>query len=408
MRRTHTGPEEAERGVRVSWDQVIAFRLSRHHLTERAPKAKLTSVLSDIAGAQAQVLTAAQMSLWPRVEGLRVEDTESAMWEQRSMVRASCMRRTMYLIPASEVSVYVRGTARRAGYEERYVLHRGVPPAELDRLLGAALDCLREPLSHTALAERVSKEAGLLLKTRRGGGWGSEGEVACVEVGGLTLSAGYMLHVAGARGVVCSGPKLGNESTSVRADKWVRHWKDMPVERAEEELVTRYLRAFGPSTVSDFAWWVGMYAGDAKEIWSKVAHDLVQVDVEGWKASVLRSDLDELLTASPEGHVTRLLPYFDSFLLGHRTKRHLVDDRHRASVYRGQGWVAPVLLVDGKAEGVWSHAKNSRGLTVEVKAFRGLPSRVSSAAKEEARRLGEFLGSPSTATTIEVGGDLRA
>jgi hypothetical protein len=43
------------------------------------------------------------------------------------------------------------------------------------------------------------------------------------------------------------------ESTFVRADKWLKRWKDIPVEKAEEQLVRVYLRAYGPSTVADFA-----------------------------------------------------------------------------------------------------------------------------------------------------------
>ena len=44
----------------VTWNQVAAFRLARHHLSERAPTKALLSVVRDMAGAQAQLLSAAQ------------------------------------------------------------------------------------------------------------------------------------------------------------------------------------------------------------------------------------------------------------------------------------------------------------------------------------------------------------
>src|SRR5215216_6932473 len=78
----------------VTWKQVAAFRLARHHLWERAPKKALLSVVRDMGGAQAQLLSAAQVSLWSRVRDLQIAQIEKALSE-RTLVKASCMRRTL-------------------------------------------------------------------------------------------------------------------------------------------------------------------------------------------------------------------------------------------------------------------------------------------------------------------------
>src|SRR2546428_4109450 len=65
---------------RASPDQVSAFRLSRHHLVKRAPASALAQVAGDMAGVQAQLLSAAQISLWARTRGLSVDDVENALW----------------------------------------------------------------------------------------------------------------------------------------------------------------------------------------------------------------------------------------------------------------------------------------------------------------------------------------
>lgn len=102
----------------VTWNQVAAFRLSRHHLSERAPKKALISVAGDMAGAQAQLLSAAQISLWSRVRGLQIAHVEEALSE-RTLVKASCMRRTLFLVPSKELAIFIRGSARRAEKEVR-------------------------------------------------------------------------------------------------------------------------------------------------------------------------------------------------------------------------------------------------------------------------------------------------
>lgn len=131
---------------------------------------------------------------------------------------------------------------------------------------------------------------------------------------------------------------------------------------------------------------------DAKDIWSKEADNLVEVDVEGSKASILMSDLPELENAKADESVVRLIPYFDSFLLGHKSHLNVVDEKNRKKVYRDQGWVSPVLLVDGRAQGVWSHIQKNNELEVKITPFSKLSSQISERMREEASDLGRFLG----------------
>jgi hypothetical protein len=266
--------------------------------------------------------------------------------------------------------------------------------------LDGVFQVLDQPRTQTELGQALSKSLGYRLKFKLGGGWGSRRKVPWLEVGNRSLPAGYLLHLAGARGALCSGPNKGNESTFIRADKWIRDWKDIQPERAEKELLYKYLRAFGPATIVDFALWTGMLVSDAKEIWSQHESEFVQVDVEGWKAAVLQSDLDDLEKADTNGSVVRLLPYFDSFILGHKSHRNIVDGTNHRRVYRPQGWVSPVLLVNGRARGVWSFARNINGVKVSVTPFSRLSNLVSSRIRQEASDLGRFFESPNVKTVI--------
>lgn len=378
----------------VSWKQVTAFRLGRQHLTRRLPRAALASAPGDIGGAQAQLLSAAQMSIWARVHGVTLSDLDAAIWNERSLAKAWCMRRTMFLVPSKDLAMFVRGSSLRAEREIRWMLNKGVPAKELERVLEAVMEALEKPITQSALAPAVSKALGLKVGYRLGGvGWGSRRRVPSVKVGSLAVPSNYLLHLAGARGVYCSGPNEGNETTFVRADRWIPHWKDMPQQRAERELLKRYLRAHGPATVADFALWTGMTATDAGKVWSTVEADMARVAVEGWGASVLKEDLPELAGARLGSPVVRLLPFFDSFLLGHRSHRNIVGPAEHNHVYRQAGWVSPVLLVDGRAAGVWSHAKKNGTLEVNVRPFVSLQPAVTSVMREEADDLGRFLGS---------------
>jgi hypothetical protein len=375
----------------VTWDQVIAFRLARHHLLERAAAKQLVSVTGDMTGAQAQLLSAAQTSLWSRLRDLQVAHVEAAL-RKRTLVKAACMRRTLFLLPAKDLAIFVRGSARRAEKEIRWALGKGVPERVVERAIEAALEVLDQPLTRPEIAERVSLRLGVRKGEYQGGGWGSRRKLDAVPVGELTYPVVELLHLVAARGVVCYGPYRGNEPTFVRADAWIPRWREISRDEAEGLLLRRYLHSFGPATAEDFALWSGIALTAAREVWGREQSRFAPVTVKGWTASVLREDLKELTQASFERPLVRLLPYFDSYLLGHKERDHLAPAQHRPKIYRPQGWIAPVVLVDGRAAAVWQHTRAADRLQVEVTKFGSLPRPVVAGIREEARDLARFLG----------------
>ena len=375
----------------VTWKQVAAFRLARHHLQERAPTKTLVSVVGDMTGAQAQLLPAAHISIWSRVRDLQMAHIEEAL-RRRTLVRAACMRRTLFLVPSKHLVIFVRGSAGRAEKEIRWARGKGVPDRVIDAAIDAALGALDEPRTRPEIAERVSRTLGVQMQAIHGGGWGSKRKVAAVPVGELTYPVVDLLHLAGARGVICYGPNRGNEPTFVRADAWIQKWQDISREQAEGILLHMYLRAFGPATVTDFALWSGLALTEARKIWAREQADLAPVNVEDWEATVLRKDLDELAQAEFERPLVRLLPYFDSYLLGHKEREHLVAMQHRPNIYRPQGWIAPVVLVDGRIAAVWEYTRDGDRLRVKVTKFGPLSRRIAASLHEEARDLSRFLG----------------
>jgi len=60
-------------------------------------------------------------------------------------------------------------------------------------------------------------------------------------------------------------------------------------------------------------------------------------------------------------------------------------------VYRDQGWLSPVVLVDGRAIGVWSHRKKGERLEITVEPFAAIPAAIRSRIEDEAGDLGRFL-----------------
>ena len=82
--------ESVTRAVKsLTWDQVTAWRLARHGL---APRVGFQDAMRRIIGVQAQVMSAAELALWARVDGLRPADVQAALWQERSLVKTWAMR----------------------------------------------------------------------------------------------------------------------------------------------------------------------------------------------------------------------------------------------------------------------------------------------------------------------------
>src|SRR2546428_3914740 len=216
---------KSEEGPVVSADQVAAFRLTRHHLATPAPKASLARVAGDMCGAQAQIMSAAALSLRARIRGLRPEDVEKALWRERTLAKVWCMRGTVHLVPADDLAVFARGCVGRANRDTHWLETHGYTATLIDRALHALRRALDRPRTRKELADIVAKTLGVSSHRKAGRGWGAARTAPGITIEGRSLPLGYMIFLACYRGIACAGPPQGNEATFVRPDVWLPKWR---------------------------------------------------------------------------------------------------------------------------------------------------------------------------------------
>src|SRR5512136_1367963 len=207
--------EEAGRdAVRVTWAQVHAFRMARHHLDTPVPKSRLAEAVSDACGIQAQVMAAAQLALRVRVRGLTLEDVEAALWQDRSLARVWCMRGTVHLVPADELTLFVRGSStRQEARVAAWMKRTGGPGSRLEQLVDAAAAAMDAPRSRPEIASRVHDLLGWPIEHSGSRGWGSPSDVPGFRVGRSVVTVADIAFVASYRGLACFGPDNGQGST---------------------------------------------------------------------------------------------------------------------------------------------------------------------------------------------------
>ena len=118
------------------------------------------------------------------------------------------------------------------------------------------------------------------------------------------------------------------------------------------------------------------------------------------RAWMLAQDAAEALD-TPAVKSVRLLPGFDQYVVAasHHAEQ-LLPNGLRGRVYRPQGWISPVLLVNGRMEGVWRHEMKGSRVEVAIEPFGDSPVWVRRAAGQEAKRLAAFLGRALSLTWV--------
>lgn len=360
----------------LTWGQVHAFRLARHHLAARRPKRDLAKVAGAIGGAQAQLLSAAELQLAVRV-ACTTADVRTALWKDRSLVKTWLMRGTLHVVPADDLPLYTaalgpqwirptKGWFQWAGMTEKDL-------ARFVDTIGGALN--GEPMTREEIIAAAAKSHSKNITD-----W-------------LRSSWGGMLKPVARSGLLCFGPSRGTKVTFVNPRLWLRSWSEMDPEDALLEVARRYLRAYAPATSSDFwRWFAPSLGGPAvRAAWSGLAKELVSVSVDGVRRQMLARDVSAILKI-PIAPSVQLLPLFDPYLMGHTSRDHLFDRVHRWKVSRVAGWISAVVLVDGRVVGTWTHTAARDTLRITVAPFARLTPRIRSGISERAESLAGAMG----------------
>jgi hypothetical protein len=130
----------------------------------------------------------------------------------------------------------------------------------------------------------------------------------------------------------------------------------------------------------------------ARQWLASLGEEVAPIEVGGKQAWMLATDVNEIREAFLQKSV-RLIPAFDQYVIGaSRHAEHLMTGGARMLVYRPQGWISPVLLVDGFMQGVWRHEIKGNRVEVAISPFVKAPKWVRAGAEEEAERLALLLG----------------
>lgn len=357
--------------ARLSWDQVLAWRMGRQHLELPSPDGPV-EVVRRLCGVQAQVASAAEMAIGVRLAQPGTGEVASAL-RDRAIIKIWAMRGTLHLLAPDVAGAFLSLIATVKSWER--------PSWQKDFITSAQLSVLIEAVREILDGRVLSREDLTAEVLRRTGDTHLAGQ--------LRSGWGAVLKPLAWQGLLCHADADGSRVTFTSPRTLRPDWGGIPaMEDAARVAIARYLGAYGPASMEAFDAWLTRGASSKATLrgWFAAAGDLLTtVEIEGEKAFARTQDVEEIARTRPTSTV-RLLPAFDQYVLGPGTgDSRVIPPAHRRDVSRAAGWIAPVVVAGGRVVGTWE----ARDSTLEVTLFRDVGR---AALEAEAGRIRALLG----------------
>lgn len=321
----------------------------------------IPEAVTHLVGLQAQTPNAPYIALWSRLKDFNPE-LLTALIDERRIVRIALMRGTIHSVTDSDC------LELRSHFGK--VLEQGMRGAFGQDLKGLDLQKV-EAAARKLLEERplTFHEIGRLLSRR----WPNRNPDALANAARALIPL-VQIPPRGTWG-------KGGLAIHVPAETWLG--RPLSIAPALEQMILRYLAAFGPATIGDIQSWSGLTG--LRPVVESMRADL---------ATFLDEENNELFdipdAPRPDADTPvppRFLPVFDNVLLSHANRGRILSETHRKMLFGTAALLEGTVLIDGFVGAKWKIVQEPKRAVLTVEPFAPLRRRDRDAISQEGKRL---------------------
>jgi hypothetical protein len=336
-------------------DEERRARLSGRHLLAHQAK-DVTEVAKSLFGLHSSDPSTVFLSTWARMDRFEVADLERALYRDRSLLRILGMRRTMFVVPTSDAPlVHHSSTAAMIDAQRS----RATQIIESSGISDDGETWLRDVSSRTFAA---LKQRGQALAAELAQDVPELGEKITVKkkdgsiMGTFGVSTRVLFLLATEARIVRARPR-GTWASSLYSWAPLEDWiggplPELPQAEAQTEVLTKWLRGFGPATETDIKWWTGWPVGQVRKALEPA--NVIEVEMEGGPGYLLADDAEAVET--PTSWVA-MLPSLDPTVMGWKQREWYLGD-HSEHLFDRNGNAGPTVWADGRVVGGWAQRKD--------------------------------------------------
>jgi len=364
--------------TRVLDARALNRALLERQLLLRRSMISAPEAIERLVGMQAQIPADPYVALWSRLENFHTDDLATLITDRKA-VRMTLFRGTIHLVTGRDALALrpVVQAALERLFQSGTPFGRQIKGVDLNQLvkLGRALVDER-PLT--------SAELRPLLKKR----WPKRDQDS------LAAAIGYIVPLVQVPPRGLWGASGQPRRTSLEA------WLGSPLGKktSPDEMVLRYLAAFGPATAGDARSWSGMSA--LSEVFERLRPRL----------RTFRDDHGRELFDVPDGPLpdpatpapVRFLPVYDNIVLSHADRTRIVRPFDPKLLGHAEGVNFSGVLIDGFVGATWTLKREAKTATLRVALIDKLSKRDRTAVEDEGARLLTFIAAETSSRNVVV------
>ncbi len=329
--------DDAERRARLA---------SRHRLAPPWRTDDPLEIANSLVALHSSDPVSVYLSTAARQQHASFEPLETALYDDRVLVRHHAMRRTIWVVPVeTAVDAHAATTQELAARERaRTTRATGWTAEFMDRSIDDLVDLVA---SEGPLTTREIGELRPDLTVRVTLGVNTRNPASIPTHTRLLLHAGFEARIVRGRP---SGSWISSEYAWHETVSWLgRPIANGPARAAAARITARWLSAFGPGTETDIRWWTGWTAMAVRQALADIEAAKVALP-DGSTGFVLPTDAGRTEVPGPW---VALLPGLDPTAMGWKERAWYLDDATAARVVERNGNVGPTIWADGRVVGGW-------------------------------------------------------
>ncbi|MFT3716769.1 MAG: winged helix DNA-binding domain-containing protein [Gordonia sp. (in: high G+C Gram-positive bacteria)] len=360
-------------------------RLLRRQFTDVAD-AGPESITRTAVGLHATTASTVHLSVRARNAALRPERVEQALYDDRTLIKQLCMRRTLFVLTRPLLAAAVGAVGERVGASERTNMLRLLrqdgsvadPERWIDDACAAVVDLLggRELAAAQVRAELGDLDISVIVSPGK-------------SYGGPSPMLPRILNHLSARGVIVRGHNEADWRRSRPLWTTMTSWLGEDLRAVDpgeghRVLIEHWLRSYGPGTETDLVWWLGSTRAAVRTALTALGAVDVSLD-SGDIGYLMPDDLDDVEPPEPRA---ALLPELDPATMGYKERGFYLGD-HAPHLFDRNGNGGQTAWWDGRIVGGWHQDGDGRIVVVPLE---DLPAGAGAALDACAGELAEWLG----------------